>query len=238
VSARQGLKEIQSSGTATGEDLKDQAAEYAAAWAEFERLEQVAPHRADWARWAGGRGSHTLFMGLVTDAGAVEAIANVQARLGQMSGLETHAQHFFHISVQTCGFGHELAVDVERVATAVRKLEPFEVMLGGVNAFHSAVFLETHSGGKLLATRQALRDALGPELHGIDPHRGFLFHLTIGYLSGDADVRTVRERIVELRDIETARVRIDEVALVEVPTDQRVPFPRLEPLRTFALGRR
>jgi 2'-5' RNA ligase superfamily len=214
------------------------ADEYAAAWRMFEGLERVAPHREDWARWANGRRLHTLLMALVEDAGAVAAIAQVQARLEGLAGLELHAQHFFHISLQTCGFGHELAVDHVRVEEAVSGLKPFQVELGGVNAFHSAVFLETHSAGQLLALRRALRDGLGPRVHGIDPHDGFLFHLTVGYLQAGAEIGAIRERIKGLREHKVATLTIEQVALVEVPTDQQVAFPRLEPIRTFALAGR
>ncbi|HEY3058449.1 MAG TPA: 2'-5' RNA ligase family protein [Chloroflexota bacterium] len=217
--------------------MADQADEYAAAWATFEQLALVAPHRADWAAWAAGRGRHKLFMVLVRDAAAIRAIQSVQQQLYGLTGVEFHAAHFFHISVQSCGFDDALTVDADRVRTALLDLKAFEVVLAGVNAFHSAVFVETHSGGNLLALRAALREALGPDIQAIDSHSGFLFHLTVGYLTAHADVRQVRQAIAALRDVEVAHVQVQSLALVEVPTDQRVPFPRLEPTATFPLGR-
>jgi 2'-5' RNA ligase len=214
----------------------DQAEQYAAAWAEFERLDRLASHRTDWATWAAGRSAHRLFMVLVRDPLAVAAISEVQRVLGDVPGVEPHATHFFHISLQTCGFDDELPVDTERVARAVSALPRFHVALGGVNAFHSAVFLETHSGGALLRVRHAVRDALGPGLQAIDPFRDFLFHLTIGYLEAGGEPEAVRRRIRPLRQCQSASVTVERIALVRVPTDQREPFPKLEPLASFELG--
>ncbi len=176
-------------------------------------------------------------MVLLRDPEAVAAVAAVQRELHGLAGLELHAEHFLHISVQSCGFDDALSIDAQRVQAALDGLAPFDVVLGGVNAFHSAVFVEAHSGGRLLALRTALRETLGPAIAAIDEHPGLLFHLTIGYLTPDADVGQVRQAIAPLRHIETARVAISSLELVDVPTDQRVPFPRLAPTATFRLGR-
>ncbi len=216
--------------------LRDQAEQYAAAWSAFERLERVAPHRAQWAAWAAGRGPHTLLMTLVREPGVIERVCDVQRALLGVRGLELHAPHFFHISLQTCGFSNELPFDRDRLRDAVAAVQPFEVALGSVNAFHSAVFLETHSGGGLLRLRHALRRALGPELMPLDPFSDFLFHLTIGYFGAETAIDAVRERLRPLRERETARLRVDQVALVQLPTDQGEPFPVLECVARFTLG--
>jgi hypothetical protein len=216
----------------------DQAAEYASAWATFEGLERASPHRADWRDWAAGRGRHTLLMALVRDVDSVRAIGGVQRCLAGIDGLVLHQRHFFHISLQSCGFNDSLKFDSERIDSALRDVSSFEVELGGVNAFHSAVFLETHSGGRLLALRRALRAAIGAGLDEIDPYPGFLFHLTLGYLSDSAPLETVRNAIRLLRTRHVARILVDRVDLVQVPTDQQIAFPPLEPIRSFRLAGR
>jgi 2'-5' RNA ligase len=216
--------------------LRDQAEQYAAAWSEFECLMRVAPHRADWSRWAAGRGPHTLLMTSVRDPLVVSSICHVQRALAGVEGVELHAPHFFHVSLQTCGFSNELALDLDGLRAAVAAVPRFEVVLGGANAFHSAMFLETHSGGGLLRLRHALRDALGPRLARIDPFRDFLFHLTIGYLGAEAHIEAVRERLRPLRGCDTARFVVERVALTQLPTDQREPFPVLDCVASFDLG--
>ena len=110
-------------------------------------------------------------------------------------------------------------------------------MLGGVNAFHSALFLETHSGGGLLRVRQALRTALGPAIQTIDPFAGLLFHLTLGYFGDQTDARLIRAAMAPWREREVARWTVERIDLVQVPTDQRVAYPALESIASFPLGR-
>jgi 2'-5' RNA ligase len=215
-------------------DSADQASLYAAAWRQFEALEQAAPHRADWATWAAGRGPHTLLMVLVRDPEVIQAVARAQQAFAFLEGVEVHAPHFLHISLQSLGFGRELTLEVDRLRQAIEHVPAFEVVLGQANAFHSAVFLETHSGGGLLQLRHAIRDAMGADLQTVDPFRDFLFHLTIAYLDERVDMPQLRARLRLLHA--TANMRVERVALVELPTDQREPWPRLEPLREFELG--
>jgi 2'-5' RNA ligase len=218
--------------------LRDQTEQYAAAWSEFERLTRVAPHRVEWSRWTAGRGPHTLLMSFVRDPVVVSSICQVQRALAGVEGVELHAPHFFHVSLQTCGFSNELPLDLDELSRAVAAVPRFVVVLGGVNAFHSAMFLETHSGGGLLRLRHALRNALGPRLARIDPFRDFLFHLTIGYLGAEAPIEALRERLrpLRMRECDTARFVVERVALVQLPTDQREPFPVLDCVASFDLG--
>ncbi len=216
--------------------LRDQANDYDMAWRTFQSLERLAAHRDDWATWAAGRGTHTLLMAVLDDPNALARIREVQQTFDGLQGVELHAPHFLHISLQTCGFGDELAVDLQRLQCAVAAVPRFDVVLGGVNAFHSALVLETHSGGRLLELRQALRSALGPALRAIDPYEGFLFHLTIAYFGRGAAVGTILERAAELRRQEIARVCVRDVSLVRLPTDQQTPFPMLDCVARMPLG--
>jgi hypothetical protein len=127
-------------------------------------------------------------------------------------------------------------VNLERIAAALRQVPSFDVVLGGVNAFHSALFLETHSGGRLLGVRQALRVALGTAIETIDPFAGLLFHLTLGYFGNRTDARLVRAAMAPWREREVARWTVERIDLVQVPTDQRVAYPVLESIATFPLG--
>jgi hypothetical protein len=222
-----------------GVDEHDQAAAYAAAWRAFEGLERLADHRSDWSDWVAGRGPHLLLMALIRDSPTVQAIQAVQHALNMPRDVELHAPHFFHISIQSFGFGRLTDHDAElpnRLALELCKVPAFDVVLGGPNAFHSVVFLETHSGGRLLDVRRAARIAAGPMLGEIDPYPGFLFHLTIGHFGPGADAAQIQQAIRPLREIITARTRITTIALVDVPTDQLVAYPPLEPLATFRLA--
>jgi 2'-5' RNA ligase len=216
--------------------VADQATEYAAAWAAFGRLQRAAPHRLDWARWSAGHTVHRLFAVLLEEPAAQAAVARVQRALVGMHDLELHPAHFLHVSLQSLGFDRQLEIDLAAVAAALAEQPAFDLDIGAPNAFDSAVFLEVHSHGRLLALRTAVRRVGGPALARLDPFPGLLFHLTLGYFGERMDTAELRTRLRPLRDRPGVRVHVDEVGLFEVPTDQRQAYPLLAPVRRFRLG--
>jgi hypothetical protein len=116
------------------------------------------------------------------------------------------------------------------------RVPAFSIQLRAASAFRSAAFLEVHSNGRLLDLRTVVRRAGGPRLQHVDPFAGLLFHLTLGYFDAHVDVAAVRERLRSLRANGSITLPADELALVEVPTDQREAYPLLEPVRRFRLG--
>ena len=227
----------------------DQAAEYASAWRTFLALDRAAPHSRDWARWANGRGPHLLLLARVTDPGAVAAVRLAQQALAGVEGVELHPISFLHVSIQSLGFQarpglapepgevapDELPCAIERLGRVLARLTPFPVALGAPNAFHSSVLLETHSGGHLLALRRALRSA-EPLARRVDPHEGFLFHLTLGYFEECVRLDAVRAALRPLRSRPPTLFTVDALDLVALPTDQRVAYPPLEPIAHLPLG--
>ncbi len=67
---------------------------------------------------------------------------------------------------------------IQRLEQAVPHIAPFEMLLGGVHTFPPAakpvIYLGVERTSQLLAARQALLKALGP-----DKHKGFSPHLTL-----------------------------------------------------------
>jgi 2'-5' RNA ligase len=210
-------------------------AEYLRAWQRFEQLERLAAHRVDWAAWAAGHHHHRLFALLPRQATVLEAIELAQQSLRHMVGVELHPREFFHLTLQTLGFDDQLDYDAEALARVLAREPAFDIQLGGVNAFESAVFLEVHGWGELLALRRHIRRVGGAPLARLDPVSGYLFHLTLGYFDTTASAASVCTAIRSLRQRWTTHVRVDEVALVELPTDQRVAYPPFEPLMRFPL---
>lgn len=210
-------------------------AEYRRAWQNFEHLERPSAHRVDWAAWAAGHQHHRLFAILPREATVLEAIELAQQSLRHLVGVELHPPEFFHVTLQTLGFDEQLRYSAEALDRLLAREPAFEIELGGVNAFESAVFLEVHSRRRLFELRQLIRRVGGQPLARLDPLSGYLFHLTLGYFDTTASVAKVREAIRPLRQQRTARLRVDEVALVELPTNQRVAYPPFKPLRRFPL---
>jgi hypothetical protein len=227
-----------------------EADQYAAAWSTFERLEQAAYHRRDWADWVAGRGPHLLLLAPVVDPAVHAAVAQAQDALRQVPGLELHPPDFLHLSIQSFGFlappgrpkgeGEltfgELGAAIPALASRLARVPAFDVHVGGLNALHSAAFLETSSAGHLQGLRYAVREAASRMLKRIDPYPDYLFHLTVGYFGSAADLSAARLAILPLRVRTTTRLRLDRLELVRLPTDQREPYPAFESLAYFPLS--
>jgi 2'-5' RNA ligase len=216
--------------------LRDQADEYAAVWGAFQDLGVLADHRAGWAGWANGRTPHRLLMALIHQPEARAAVARVQRSLQHVPGVELHPPEFLHISIQSLGFEHDVQADLGTLAAALSGVGRVPLLLGAPNAFQSAVFLEVHSAGRLRQLRRDVRDALGPPLTRLDPYPGMLFHLTVGYFGPRAEARTVRAALRAVRGPAAVWTSVDELSLVELPTDQRVAYPALRAVATFPLA--
>jgi 2'-5' RNA ligase len=212
-------------------------ADYCRVWQQFKQLERLAPHRADWADWAAGHRYHRLFALLLRESAALEEIERAQDPLRNMRGVELHPRGFFHVTLQSLGFDGEVECDSGALLDVLAHEPAFELELGGVNAFRSAVFLEVQPGRRLLDLRQHIRRVGGAPLTRLDPFPGYTFHLTLGYFDASASATSVREAIRPLRRRRIARICCDEVTLVELPTDQSVAYPPLEAIKRFPLGR-
>ncbi len=229
--------------------LADQAAEYARVWDSFQERATLSHHRREWGEWVAGRSPHLLLLARPRDPRVLAGIGGVQRRLAHVRALELHPPDFLHLSLQSLGFlapasrparvGEVdqawLLAAIRGLGDALERVAPVRVRVGATNGFYSCVFLEVHSGGGLQALRQAIRVALGPRILGIDPYPGYLFHLTVGFFGADAWAPSARAAITPLRQHALGEVVVDEVLLVALPTDQRIPFPALEPLASFRL---
>ncbi len=212
-------------------------AEYRRVWQQFEQLERLAPHRADWANWAAGHRYHRLFALLLRESAALDEIERAQDPLRNLTGVEMHPREFFHVTLQSLGFDREVEYDSRALFEVLAHEPAFELELGGVNAFRSAAFLEVQPGKRLLELRQHIRRVGGAPLTRVDPFPRYMFHLTLGYFDASASPSSVREAIRPLRQRRIARICVDEVALVELPTDQSIAYPPLEATKAFPLKR-
>ncbi len=227
---------------------RDQAPAYEDIWQQFLALERPRPHRADWAGWVEGRGPHLLVVARVRDTALHRALDVLRADLADVPAIEAHPPHFLHLTVQSCGFlggpgtaaagGPAAGALVSRLAGQLAQLPAFEIEIGGTNAFYSAAFLETHSGGRLQQARSTVRAAAGRAVTWNEPLEGFVFHLTVGYLDATAPAERVRRALAPWRTAMLGRILVDELELVQVPTDQREAFPGLSTLARFPLRRR
>jgi 2'-5' RNA ligase len=157
--------------------------------------------------------------------------------------VELHPVGFLHITLQSLGFsGHHgvfrrgtLAQLIASLRSRLAEFPAFDISLGGLNAFQSAAFLEVRPTIGLAALRTVIRDTLGASIRRIDPYSTYLFHLTVGYFSAEASTSSVTEALEPFRGTRGGTMRVDTVDLVVLPTDQRRPFPPLQPVARFHL---
>ena len=217
---------------------------YERAWEAFRRLSRPADHRRDWGHWAAGHDLHLLVLAPVAGAASRASITRVQGALRNLAGVEIHPPEFLHITLQSLGFVSRAELQPSdglrrlalELAPRIAQINPFEVMLGGVNALHSCAFLEVRPSAGLRALRHAVRAAAGAGIQELDPYPDYLFHLTIGYFGQRASMHTLVPAIARLRGHAAGRLLVDRVDLVALPTDQAVPFPPLAPVARFKLG--
>ena len=103
---------------------------------------------------------------------------------------------------------------IARLVTLRDRLAPFELQLGSVLSFlpfNSVLYLHVEPDADLLAVRQALLEALGP-----DKHRYFVPHLTLTMRLDAADTRVLLARLQESEwHRERWRVSIDHLWLMQ-----------------------
>ena len=113
------------------------------------------------------------------------AVLRVQGALEDLRGLRVVPHHFLHVSLP---HAHELE-------------QPFEMSVGRLNCFPSAVVAEVES--------DSLVDLEAPET--------FLPHLSLAYVESPVDPGPVRVVVEPLRDSALGSFVVDEVVRVHVP---------------------
>lgn len=226
-------------------------AAYDEVWGAFEASNALAHHRRDWAAWARDQTALLLFAIRLENPAVLARLGRLQRHLAEVAGLELHPPHFLHVTLQFGGFlapsgqppgadqvsREELEAAVERAAPRLARVPAFELPLGGVNAFQSAVFVETPAPEALQALRTCIRTAGGAALRRVDPWDELLFHLTLGYFGDGADAQAARAAIRPLRGEAVGSARVEAVDLVRLPTAQLEPYPAFEVLARFPLDR-
>ena len=174
--------------------------------------------RRDFAEWHRGRSPY-VFWALDVDLPVVRAeLARVAAGLGGLL-LDDYLRQP-HVTLDLCGFpqprpagddefGAELLEgQIARLSAA--GLAPFEIVIGGLNSFLSAPYLEVHDPAKQLATiRPALAESGCNRLFG-----NYVPHCTVGLYGAEWPTSEVLARFRNLSDGTAIRVQIDRVCLM------------------------
>ncbi len=181
------------------------------------------------------------------DAAATARIAAVRQSLTDAGIGHVIPSEFLHVTVQSLGnlgeggLTGQIADELGAAVTgALAECAPFSVVLGAVNTFHGAAFIEVHEasdGAPLHAMQRAVVDALVaanwvPVRH---PERPYVPHLSICYYDRDYSVRQVADALSSHRSETFGSLRVDAIELVRI-VGNGTPYPPMETVRRIPLG--
>lgn len=140
---------------------------------------------------------------------------------------DSHPAHFLHITLHhmgelrrwfwQCGemfwWRRELRALAEQIREAIERIPAFDVQIGPLNSFPTALIAEVHDpGGELDALRETLKAALPPRAWPPPRFSGYLPHVTLGYW-GEQAVAPLAAEIEPYRDNKPLAARIRRVKL-------------------------
>jgi 2'-5' RNA ligase len=219
--------------------MSDRAVAYRRIWKAFQGTRRVADGRHDTPDWHSRGGPFAVCCVRVPAPALQPELDSVRQLLRDDPVVRVHPDGFLHVTLQELGFVVERPIrrdeirperldEFAQIAAAVAgEIGPFELSLGGVNAFQDAVFLEVGAGGGRCSwLHERLREAVG-FVH--EPRYSYLPHATIAHFTADAPADSYAARLAPWRDRRFGAFRVDRVEIVTLRTDE--PYP---PLETFA----
>ncbi len=157
----------------------------------------------------------------VIDADTPAVRALVAKARNHLTGLLAHSDRQAHITLYVCGFIEPTRrfnddFTPAMLAAQCRALEsldigPFDLHLGGLNSFDSAVFLTVDDPANRLDTlRRALSQAGSPEIR----QAAYVAHLTVGLYCGTFDKRSVSQRLTTFSAGPPIALRVNSLQFV------------------------
>jgi 2'-5' RNA ligase len=215
---------------------------YRRVWDVFCQSETTLDGRHDTPRWQVHPGHYAASV-IRVDATALQpALDDIRAALKGMDSVRIHPDPFLHIMLQELGFVETHATDPSQMTSerleefAQSSIEPvsntraFSILLGGVNAFTDAVFLEARGAGELVRLHERLFElAAIPRV----PKHSFLPQCTIAQFTGEVPAQPVREALEPFRGTRLGVIEAREVEIVTLDTSET--YPQLESFAVIPL---
>lgn len=186
-----------------------------------------------------------LFAGCIVRVPAADlepALSELRDGLREYSFTRAHPDHFLHVMLQELGFvcdrpnrrdeiDHERLEEFVAAATpALAEAPPFDLRLGGANAFQDAVFLDVHDRGHCARLHHRLRElAAVPTV----PRFAYLPHTTVAHFTTEAPIARLPATIARWRDRRFGAFMVPQIELVTLRLDE--PYPSLETYAVFPL---
>jgi hypothetical protein len=224
--------------TATRQD-----ATFAQLWRNFESAGTVLDGRHEMGLWPAQSGKFAACVVRITPESLNQEFAEFQRVLEGLELARVHPLHFLHIMLQELGLvvdhgtrrpeitRERLEEFAQSAHAALAGATPFEIYVGGPNAFRDAVILEVHDGGVLSRLHKRLHELAA--IPTASPY-AYLPHLTVAHFIRDAPSYGVVEAIEPWRDRLFGHMTVEAVDIVLIDLDEI--YPELEIYRSLELG--
>jgi 2'-5' RNA ligase len=222
---------------------KRQDATFAQLWRNFESAGTVLDGRHEMGAWPVTAGKFAACVVRIAPESLNEDFSEFQGVLKGLELARVHPVHFLHIMLQELGLviddatrRHEITRGrleefADSAHAAVAGATPFEIYVGGPNAFRDAVILEVHDGGVLSRLHKRLNELAAVPTGS--PY-AYLPHLTVAHFVRDAPSYGVVEAIGPWRDRLFGHMTVEAVDIVLIDVDEI--YPEFELYRTLELG--
>jgi 2'-5' RNA ligase len=212
-------------------------------WSAFGYYPEIADGRHDTVEWRSAPGPLAVCLIRVPARTLQPSLNELRAALSAFPYVRLHPDHFLHITLQELGFitdepdsQDEItpARVEEFVAGAVAALAeavPFDVRLGGANAFQDAVFLDVHDRGQCSRMHARLRELAAVPTQ---PKYAFVPHCTIAHFTEEGPAPGLAETITKWRDRRFGSFTVHELEVVTIAVD--TPYPELKTFSRIPLG--
>src|SRR3954452_13622292 len=212
--------------------LRRQDSAYKRIWSAFGYYTEIEDGRHDTEDWHGRSGPFAACILRVPPLVLQPSLDELRVPLTGLSFARTHPDHFLHITLQELGFITEAPVGADEISperlnefvaaasTALASAIPFDIRLGGANAFQDAVFLDVHDRGQLSRMHARMR-----ELAAIpsQPRYAFLPHMTVAHFCERRSSEGLQALIEPWRDRRFGSFTAHEIEIVSL--DVREPYP-------------
>lgn len=212
-------------------------------WDAFARSETTADGRHDTPYWRSHTGKYAACVIRVPAERLQPDLANLRGDLSRLDGVRIHPDHFLHVMLQELGFvldqprnpdelsSARLEEFAQAAVSAVSRLGPSTIAIGGANSFQDAVFLEVHPSESLHVMHERLFDLAAMPQASAYP---YLPHCTIAHYDGSVPVLNALTVLSPWHDAICGEFEITEVEIVTL--DPSVPYPDLESYAVIPLG--
>lgn len=227
--------------------LPDPAAQqneaYRRIWQNLRTLREVQDGRHDTSDWRAHDGPFAMCCVRVPKGSLNPAIEDLREALASYPYVRIHPETFLHIPIQEIGFVSQSPTGRDElsrtrldefISQSQRPLldfPKFPVVLGPVNSFSDAAFLDVDDDGWLSRIHRRLLDFIA-----VTPSTRFPYvpHVTIAHYDRVAPIGNLPAVLAEWRDVPFGTFVVDRVEIVMVDTQET--FPPLDVVHTFPLG--